>query len=129
MNEEEYQKLRNDLLPRSVLEHFEQARKNHENNKKAFEKIGKPVSYATEGENALLKIITTIGNQHEQALDVLFRDVELAYVSNMVLRKKVERIKNTLNQQGTDIDRFSKYDPSLDFVDNYLKHSSKEGDE
>ena len=112
--------------PASILEHFNHARGSFEKNKEIFEKIGKPVSYATEEENALLTIITTLAKKHENSLDILFKDIEFAYVSIRVLQKRLKNLENTLEQQGIEIDRFSRYKDLFNYLDDYLKHPPKE---
>jgi len=124
MSHFDYEKVKSEVLPKSVLEHFDQAREVFEKNKKILNDIGKPVVFATEGENALLKIIVELTKRNEHSLDVLFGDIELAYVANGVLKKEIKRIRNTLNQQGKEIDKDRDYDDVNRFLDFYINKNS-----
>lgn len=124
MKSDEYEKLKNDILPKSVLEHFNEVRLTGEKNRKLLEGIGKPVSSGTVGENSLLKIITHLAKNNESSLDVLFTDIELSYVSIKVLQKKIKQLENTLNQQGKEIDKDRDYDNVNRFLDFYINKNS-----
>ena len=125
---DKYDKLKSNVLPKAVLEHFNQARETFEKNKKILERVGKPVDFATTGENSLLKIITELAKRNEHSLNVIFTDMELAYVSDSLLRKKIKNIEKILNQQGKEFDEFyDKHEEGLQFLDNYINHNlSKE---
>ena len=120
----DYEKIKNEVLPKSVLEHFNEVKVAGEKNRKILEDIGKPVSSGTVGENSLLKIITHLAKNNENSLDVLFADIEMSYVSIKVLQNRIKQLENTLNQQGKEIDKDRNYDNVNRFLDFYINKNS-----
>lgn len=129
MNSERYEKLKSEVLPKSVLEYFNQIKETFEKNKRMLDDVGKPLEFGTKEENTLLKIVSDTAKRNEHALSVLFDNIELSVVSIKILQKKIKHLENTLVQQGADIDKVTKYDDLFSFIDGYLKHTPKEGDE
>lgn len=121
---DKYEKLKSEVLPKGILEHFNQAREVFEKNKKNLEDLGKPVKLASEGDNALLKISVELAKRTEHSLDVLFSDIELAYVLNSLLRKKIKNIEDALRQQGIKLKNIEE-DEAFEWIKNYFKHASE----
>ena len=119
-----YEKLKREVLPKSVLEHFDQVREVFENNKKVLKGLGEPVDSASEGDNALLKISMELFKRTEHSLDILFSDMELAYVSSSLLRKKIKNIEDALQQQGIKLKNIEE-DEAFEWIKSYFKHASE----
>lgn len=130
LKDEEFDDLKKKTLPIELQDHFAKNREVFQNNITKFENLTKQLgSINTNAENkAILAFILDLGQSLYGATDVLLEHNEIAYFGLFLLREEIDRIRNTLNQQGIDIDDISQYKDGLRFVDDYIKHASREDD-
>ena len=76
----------------------------------------------------MLAFILDLGQSLYGATDVLHEHNEIAYFGMFLLREEIDRIRNTLDQQGIEIDDISQYKDGLRFIDDYIKHAGREDD-
>lgn len=128
MNDKEFDDLKKKLLPIELQEHFAKNRKVIDNNTAQFEDFENELSNlkGTAEAKAVMGYILDFAKEQYRSLNMLLDHNEMLYLSSIFLRQKIDRIENSLSQQGIKIDDLLKYDDALRWVDDYIKHSNED---
>ena len=126
--EEDIQRAKDKFLPESIRDHFIQANKSADKNIKIFENLKAPDG-STIDQVAIIMMLNKLGASAWHAIKAISSEMEIGYLATAIARTEIKHIKETMNQQGMDIDRFSKYDGLLNHIDGYLKRVPREADD
>jgi hypothetical protein len=128
LTDKEFDDLKKEIMPIELQEHFAKNRQVFQNNINKFEGLTKQLSSikATDEQKAILALILDLGQSLYGTANVLLEHNEMSFFSAFILRQELDRLRSTLNQQGIEIDDIAQYKDGLRFVDDYIKHASKD---
>lgn len=127
MNEEQYEKLKNDFLPKAILEQFNSTRKGIEKNKDIFENSESKIEQNSSESALVFKGVLHVAKIMNDSFYSINDHMELAYVSIKVLQNRVKHLENTLTQQGINIDKIYEHEDLFSFIEDHFK-KQKEND-
>lgn len=128
MNDKEFEDLKDRLLPIELREEFEKNREICNKNAIQIENFAQDLK-KIEGvkvEKVILGYILEWADSQIRSLNIAINHREMLYLTNMILRQRIEKIENTLHDKGIEVENLLKYNDALRFIDNYIKHSSED---